>query len=167
MSVIIWHQPAHELREVQEHLLRGGGWGGGLGREDARGPRRWFIRRVDKSSARWSRMCVTGSAGAGGGEPTGNEFWWFFFRNFTFWPYLILHSCLIPSLPVILACIPGGSPGVRMAEQGWEKDFRKFSPVHLGWIAGGLELGAIDPPWVTSNQDWKSCRHNLLNVHGN
>lgn len=23
MSVIIWHQPAHELREVQEHLLRG------------------------------------------------------------------------------------------------------------------------------------------------
>lgn len=33
------------------------------------------------------------------GEPTGNEFWWFLFRNFTFWPYLILHSCLIPSLP--------------------------------------------------------------------
>lgn len=46
MSVIIWHQPAHELREVQEHLLRG------PRREDGRGPSRWFIGRVDKSPAR-------------------------------------------------------------------------------------------------------------------
>lgn len=32
MAVIIWHQPACELREVQEHLLRG------LQHEDGRGP---------------------------------------------------------------------------------------------------------------------------------
>lgn len=53
---------------------------------------------------------------------------------------------------------------------GWtrlEKGFSQIQPGPPGMNCTRPGTWSNRSPWVTSNQDWKSCRHNLLNVHGN